>query len=86
MSELPTRNTADKSMTIGEVEELKTTLSNTIAAAIKEFEDATGMRVGYIEQVRKRDSVANGTSSGIEYPSNDRGDITGVNVDLDLDI
>lgn len=83
---MPTRNMADKSMTIGEVEELKTTLSNTIADAIRVFEEATGMRIGYINTVRKRDAEERGTMNNPVYPSDDRGDVISVEADLDMEI
>lgn len=77
---------ANKNLTIGEVEKMRSKLNTTIAEAIQEFESETGMRVGYIDTVRKRDASAKGECLPCAPYSEDRGDVVSVNVNMNMDL
>lgn len=76
---------ANKDLTLKEVEEMKSNLNMKIAEAIQEFESETGMRVGYIDTVRKRDASEKGMLSEPVPYLEDRGDVVSVNVSMDMD-
>lgn len=76
-----------KEMTIEEAKQKKLELEKMIANSMKEFEKDTGMRLGYIDVLRKRDNKkeeANSPESVMptEYKTRD---IETVNIDLRLD-
>jgi len=75
---------ANKSLTIGEVEKMRSELNTTIAEAIQKFEDDTGIRVGYIDTVRKADKKEM-NDAPIAY-NEDRGDIVSVNVSMNMEL
>ena len=77
---------ANKNLTIGEVEKLRSKLNTTIAEAIQEFEDETGMRVGYIDTIRKRDQMEKESCCAPISYSEDRGDIVSINANLNMDL
>lgn len=75
---------ANKNLTIGEVEKMRSKLNTTIAEAIQEFESETGMRVGYIDTVRKKDKQGTADCCVAPY-SEDRGEVVSVNVNMNME-
>lgn len=75
---------ANKNLTIKEVENMRAKLNTTIAEAIQEFESETGIRVGYIDTVRKRDKENRSMCEPMPY-NDDRGEIVSVNANLNLE-
>ncbi len=81
---------ANKSLTIKEVEKLRDTLNSTILSAIQEFENATGIKVGYISTDREKDIAQEDKGCGCCAPSisydSDRGKVARVKCNLDMEL
>ncbi len=73
----------NKSLTIQEVEDARSDLNTTVAEAIQKFESDTGMRIGYIDTVRKADK--DDGEAKISSYSEDRGDVVAVNASMNMD-
>lgn len=74
---------ANKNLTIKQVEDMRSELNTIIAEAIKKFEKETGIRVGYIDTVRKSDKD---NDAPICCGSEDRGPVIAVNASLNMEI
>lgn len=75
---------ADKSLTIREVESLRNDLNAGIAELIREYESATGLRVGYIDVVRTADRKE--PTDAIMPFTEDRGDVITVDTNTNLEL
>ena len=75
----------NKSLTIQEVEDKRGAMNIAIAGAIQVFESETGMRVGYIDTVRKSDKDDDEGCCCIKPYSEDRGDVVSVNANMNMD-
>jgi len=77
---------ANKNLTIKEVEDLRSKLNTTIAEAIQSFESDTGIRVGYIDTVRKRDQQERETCCAPMWYNEDKGNVVSVNASLNMEL
>jgi len=77
---------ANKNLTIKKVEDLRSKLNTTIAEAIQSFESDTGIRVGYIDTVRKRDQQERETCCAPMSYNEDRGSVVSVNASLNMEL
>lgn len=75
---------ANKNLTIKQVEGMRSELNTKIAEAIQEFEKETGMRVGFIDTVRKRDKDAEDGMPTIVH-NDDRGEVVAVNANMNME-
>lgn len=72
-------------LTIAEVNTLRDEMNNSICEAINKFEDATGLRCGYIDVTRQADMDE--MAGRMSHPSSmnpDRGKVCKVDVNTDL--
>lgn len=77
---------ANKNITIKQVEDMRSELNTTIAEAIQKFEKETGMRIGYIDTVRKADRDAEEGCSCVKAYSEDRGPVVAINANMNMEL
>lgn len=75
----------NKKMTIAEVEKMRGEMHVGITECIKKFEDETGMRVNYINMVRKKDKETAVGPACIDCAPHDRGEVVGINSDMNME-